>query len=145
MRAVREWKLEEVDDEARTGVLVRGDARVPVKGVLVEEEFVLETGESLVWLSQNSPYEEELTVYLLGRNGEVLDLIWAGIPYAPGLLVVQQTGKNWVEFSFFDEKLRSRLRVEEQGGWRISRAMGWEYGALLQRHRLVVEDLKDGR
>ncbi|ATB39450.1 hypothetical protein CYFUS_004894 [Cystobacter fuscus] len=142
MREVRRFSLAGVDSERGTSRLVR-DGRVldfSVEGLLLEAQLELEDGSCLVWLTQDCPFEELLSVYLVGREGQLLDSVSAGAPYTPGILSIRAVGPEWVEFGFFGDA-PYRLQVEPQARFRRWLPLGWGYHRWLARHRLTVSKL----
>jgi hypothetical protein len=140
MRPVQRYSLVDVDREVNRARLVRDGQPLPllVSGVLLVEQFDLGDGSSLLWLTEDSPFEEGLHVYLLGREGELEDALEAGATFAPGILKLKATGEEWVEFEFFRDEVIYRLEVERDARLRLCVPTGWRYEKTLERHRLRV-------
>lgn len=150
MRVLDRYTLVPAPEGGRR-VLVRGaPARgrtvhgVPVDGLLLEAQLALHDGASLVWLTDDSPYEEGLHVYLLGPDDAIEDAVEAGAAWAAGILTIRATGERWVEFEFFRDGSVYRLEVEPTSAVRLRLPRGWRYKRLLAGHRLVVRQLDDG-
>ncbi|EPX55865.1 hypothetical protein D187_008120 [Cystobacter fuscus DSM 2262] len=143
MREVRRFSLAGLDSERGTSRLVRDGKALgfTVEGLLLEEQLELEDGSCLVWLTQDCPFEELLSVYLVGREGQLLDSVSAGMPYAPGILSIRTVGPDWVEFGFFGDA-SYRLQVEPLARFRRWLPVGWRYHRWLARHRLTVNKLR---
>ncbi|OJH41922.1 hypothetical protein [Cystobacter ferrugineus] len=143
MRDVRRYSLAEVDSGRGTSRLVRDGKALDftVEGLLLEAQFELDDGSCLVWLTQDCPFEELLSVYLVGREGQLLDALSAGVPYTPGLLSIRAVGPLWVEFSFFGDA-PYRLQIEPRARFRRWLPLGWRYYRWLARHRLMVNKLR---
>ncbi len=143
MREARRHSLVEVDREKHLARVAR-DGKVldfVVTGVTLEAQFDLADGSSLLWLTEDCPYEEGLHVYLIGRGGELEDALEAGAPYTPGILELRATGEDWVRFEFFRNELEYRLQVEPRARFRMFPPTGWRYPRWLARHRLAVHAL----
>lgn len=146
MREARRHSLVEVDQEKHLARVVR-DGKVldfVVAGVILEAQFDLADGSSLLWLTEDSPYDEGLHVYLIGRGGELEDALEAGATFAPGLLEIRATGEDWVRFAFFRNEREYRLEVGPRARFRMFQPLGWRYPRRLARHRLAVHSLQKG-
>jgi hypothetical protein len=146
MRVLDRYTVEAARDDERR-VLVRRDepgASVPVDGIVLEAQFALPDGGALVWLTDDSPYEEGLHVYLLGPDDRVHDAVEAGAAWAAGILAIRATGDTWAEFEFFRTGSVYRLVVEPTSRMRLRLPQGWKYKTLLGGHRLVVRQLSGG-
>jgi hypothetical protein len=143
MRDVRRYSLAEVDSGRGTSRLVRdGNALdFTVEGVLLEAQLELEDGSCLVWLTQDCPFEEQLSIYLVGREGQLVDSVSAWAPYTSGLLSIRAVGSDWVEFAFFGDG-PYRLQVEPHARFRGWLPLGWGYHRWLARHRITVNKLR---
>ena len=83
---------------------------VRVDGVSLEKQLRVAPGY-LLFLTEDSPYEEGLHIYLLDDDKTIVDALELSAPYGPGLLkgaVVE--GDSTVSFSFFGDD-RWRLDV----------------------------------
>jgi len=136
---VRRFSLAEVDSERGTSRLVRDGTVLgfTLEGLLLEAQFELEDGSCLLWLTQDCPFEERLSVYLVGREGELVDSVSAGAPYTPGILSIRTVGRTWVEFLFFGDD-PYRLQVEPHARFGRRLPLGWGYPRWFARHRLTV-------
>ena len=100
-------------DLPRSQLLWRGEpTTVRVDGVTLEQQ--LQLGDRyLLFLTEDSPYEEGLHIYLLDRDRRVLDGLELAAAYASGILRdVQPDGDGAVSFSFFGDD-RWRLEVND--------------------------------
>jgi hypothetical protein len=98
-------------DLPRSDLLWRENAvGVRVDGVNLEKQLRVASGY-LLFLTENSPYEEGLHIYLLGDDKSVLDAVELSAPYASGILTdVVTEGDGSVSFTFFGDD-RWRLDV----------------------------------
>ena len=89
---------------------------VRVDGVSLEHQVELPAGH-LLFLTEDSPYEEGLHIYLLDRDMRVIDGLELGAPYAPGILSdVMLEGDDAVSFSFFgDDRWRLEVKAKPLG------------------------------
>jgi len=82
-------------------------------GSLLEAQYRCHTGYLLL-LTDDSPYEEVLHVYLISRELRLLEQVDVGAPYAPGVLGhLQVVSENELAFSF-PVATRWHIRVESQ-------------------------------
>jgi hypothetical protein len=112
---------------------------VTVDGLLLEAELELDDGGALLWLTDDSPYEEGLHVYLLDSGGELEDALEAGAHFTPGVLKILRSGEDWVEFRFFPGDSIHRLELMRRATFRLRLPAGWRYKRLLRKHRLRVQ------
>ncbi len=117
---------------------------IVLKGSCIEAQFELESGDVLLWLSDDSPYDEGLHIYLLGGGVRILDVIEAGADFAAGLLRIHASGAKWVRFEFFTNDVEYRLDVFDRPVFRRRLPSGWRYGKWRWRHRLVVTEVDAG-
>ncbi len=95
----------------RDGGLPRIEAEI--EGVVLEGELALDSGEFVVWSSEDCPYEETLHITLLGPEGDVLDSVDLGRAMQPGVFQNFKALSDGVaEFDFFPEQ-RHRLEVRD--------------------------------
>jgi hypothetical protein len=86
---------------------------VRVDGVSLEHQLQLPAGH-LLFLTEESPFEEGLHIYLLDHEKRIVDGLELGAPYASGILGdVTPEGDRAVSFSFFGGD-RWRLEVNEK-------------------------------
>ena len=105
-------------------MLVRDGAAISVEvdGVIIEAKFELSDGSALIWLTDNSLYDEGLHIYLIGQDDLIEDALEAGVLFGmggPGILRIVKTGRDWVEFEFFLNGIVYRLEVAEQARLRL--------------------------
>jgi hypothetical protein len=149
MRAVERYTLVPADD-ATTSLLVRrdrlaaGGAGVAVDGVVLEAQLALADGRTLVCLTDDSPYEETLHVYLLGDDDAIEDALEAGAAWAAGILTIAATSDTWLELEFFRNDTIYRLDVEPSADVRLRLPRGWRYKSLLRTHVLAVRVARGG-
>jgi hypothetical protein len=146
MRTGERYTLSSTPDGRRRTLVRRGAAGpgVPVDGAVIEAQHALPDGGALVWLTDDSPHEEGLHVYLLGTDDRVRDAVEAGAMWAPGLLEIRATGDGWADFAFFRNGSVYRLEVADRAAVRLRLPRGWRYKSLLSGHRLVVRRLGAG-
>lgn len=131
-------------------VLLKRDGNVlpvEVEGVILEAQFGLNDGSTLIWLTDNSPYDEGLHIYLLRQDDTIEDALEAGAIFGlgeGGILKITKTNTDWVEFTFFLNDRVYRLYVTEQARVHLRLPTGWRYKKLLSKHRLIVRELKEG-
>jgi hypothetical protein len=140
MKPVTRYSIAEVDADRHKAQLALNGAPLPqwLDGALLEAQFDND-GETLLWMTEDSPYEEGLHIYLLGPTGAVLDAMEAGAPFSPGILKMKDTGGRWLEFEFFETGALYRLQVEDRFGLRWPATAGFKYKHPLAKHRLVVK------
>jgi len=143
MRTIQQYVLK---DEVRGNnrfVLCRNGELLgaEVEGSVMETQFELDNRNVLIWITDDSPYDEGLHVYLIEENGSVLDALEAGADFSPGILKIINTGDNWVEFEFFTNDRKYRLEVTKTPGLRGLLPTGWKYKRLLSLHQLIVREM----
>jgi hypothetical protein len=140
MQRVTRYSLIDPSRENRRAVIARDGQALPiaVDGLVVEAQFELGDGSALIWLTDDSPYDEGLHVYLIGPDDEVVDALEAGVDFAPGILNIRETGENWVAFSFFNNQTVYRLEIHKGATVRLRLPAGWRYKKLLSTYRLTV-------
>ena len=146
MRSVDLYTLAPARDDGPRTLVRRGGPGpgAAVDGTVLEAQFALSDGSALVWLTDDSPHEEGLHVYLLGPDGAVRDAVEAAAAWAGGILAIRSTGDGWAEFDFFRNGSVYRLDVEPTAGVRLLLPRGWRYKSLLRAHRLVVRQISGG-
>lgn len=97
-------------DLPRSDLLWRGEpTSVRVDGVTLEQQLPVDGGY-LLFLTEDSPYEEALHIYYLDPERRLVDGLELAAPYASGILAdVRPEGDRAVSFSFFGDQ---RWRVE---------------------------------
>jgi hypothetical protein len=115
-----------------------------LEGSVLDAQLELEDGRILVFITDGSPYDEGLHVFLLTSAGEVIDTLEAGHAFAAGILTVDRLGPAWVEVTFFKNDVRYRIDVSETARLHLSLPAGWRYTRWLRRHRLSVSQVRDG-
>jgi hypothetical protein len=145
MRAIDRFSLATSIQKDRRAVL-KGPERVPVAevdGIVLDAQFELDDGSKLIWLTDDSPYDEGLHIYLLGRDDIPEDSVEAGAVFAGGILKFREIGSRWVDFAFFLNSKVYRLEVQERPRFRLRLPTGWKYKNLLKAHRLVIFEAKE--
>jgi hypothetical protein len=147
MKAIDRYSLAPPGTKARRAMLERrgGTRAVEVDGTVLEAQFELDDGSTLVWLTDDSPYDEGLHVYLLDPEDALQDAVEAGADFAAGILKLLETGTSWVEFQFFLNAATYRLDVFAKARLRFRLPAGWKYKALLKAHRLAISTETGGR
>lgn len=114
-----------------------GDA---IPGATLEQQFRLDEGRFLLFLTDDVPYEETLRIYLLSKDFRILDGLEFGGAYVTGSLEnVTIKDSRTLEFSFV-HKNRCRLHVHQTARWQlpllfmpgVSRVGPWRQKSFLQ-------------
>lgn len=116
---------------------------LPVDGRLLEAQFDLPDGSALLMLSDDSPYDEMLHVYLLGPGSQIEDGLEAGSRFGlggAGVLELIRSGDAAVEFDFFKGGPACRIEVLPRAELILSTPQGWRYKRTFSRHRLRVTE-----
>jgi hypothetical protein len=94
----------------RSELLWQGEpTAIRLDGVILEQQLRV-AGGYLLFLTEDSPFEEALHIYFLDDDKRVVDGLELSAPYASGLLRdVAVDGDDAVSFSFFGD---DRWRVE---------------------------------
>ena len=112
-----------------------------VKGVILEAQFELEGGYMLIWLTEDSPYDEGLHVYLIDENNNTSDALETSAIFTSGILRIIKTGKDWVKFKFFSNDSIYMLEIKKTGSVQVLLPRGWKYKNLLKLHRLRIREI----
>jgi hypothetical protein len=110
-RSAQEFSVRRIEGELpQSELLWRGEPLgVRVDGVTLEHQVSLDAG-SLLFLTEDSPYEEGLHIYLVDEERQLVDGLELAGPYAAGLLRdVVAEDQRAVSFTFFGD---DRWRVE---------------------------------
>jgi|SRR5690625_3622325 len=111
-----------------------------ISGSVLETAIQLDDGRYLLFLTDDIPYEDFLSINLLSHAGNLLDHASIGYPYSTGRFsLVRMEPPNKVHFSFIDNAewmieilpksvLRLPLVCEPKGVWR---------GMRMRRHFIV--------
>ncbi len=82
-------------------------------GAVLERQFVLDDEETLLFLTDDVPYEDTLRIFLLAPDGSVLDGLTLGAAYATGTLDnLSIEGQATISFEFV-HRGRCRLTIEK--------------------------------
>jgi hypothetical protein len=142
MRPVTRYSLQ-ASERSDRHVLAR-DGRTlaaEVDGSVLDTQLELADGSALLWLTDDSPYDEGLHLYLLGPEGLVDDALEADADFTAGVLELRSTGEDWVEFAFFRNSTVYRLDIASTPQRRFRLPTGWKYKKRLGAHRLVVREV----
>jgi len=118
-----------------------------VDGVLLEAQFEHDDGSVLLLLTEDSPYDELLHVYLLDGRGAPVDALEAGSRSGlsgAGILELRRHGDDWLELGFLKGSPDCRIQLLAQPQIRVLAPQGWRYKKLLSKHRLRVVELEQG-
>lgn len=142
MRDSKRYTIQRAANEGGRSIL-ESEGRTPIEvdGREIEAEYELNDGSTLVWLSDGSPYEEGLHVYLIDKTENVIDAIEAGAAWAAAIFKVQELHESAIDFEFFSNDETYRLEVHEEAELRIKLPTGWKYKSVFKRHRLGVRML----
>lgn len=96
------------------------DAGEVLPGAVLERQFRVSDGRYLIFLTDDTPYEETLRIYLLSDSFRVLDGLEFGSAYVTGHLDdVVATDPDTIEFSFV-HKARCRVTIKAAGHWSLT-------------------------
>jgi hypothetical protein len=140
MRAIDQYSLVSTNQDGRRAVLKRqGQTQVvDVDGTLLEAQFELDDGTRLIWLTDDSPYDEGLHIYLIRLDGIPEDSLQAGADFAAGILKLREVRSWSIDFEFFLNSVVYRLEIEQTLRHRLWLPTGWKYKHPLKKHRLVI-------
>lgn len=124
MSSVDEFTLEIAADRSRTydTLLYRGRVVTAVEARVVEAQFRLADGSTLVLLNDDEPFKETLTLVLVGPGLDVLDRLVLGGAFTPGYLTyAYPLGPDEVAFCWHDlDQVVTVRRVQRWFGLRPS-------------------------
>ena len=128
------------DEEAGALTLRRGRSLV-LAGLVLDAEHAAPGGETLLWLTENDPYDERLHVYLVGPDDVVVDAIATWTDFTPGVLRIDALGPDHVDFRFFSDGERWRLTLRDAPRFAFRLPSGFAYVRRTRRHRLTIDPL----
>ena len=111
----------------------------------LEAQFHVPPGLFLLFLTDDSPYEEQLQILLLDPHFQVLDGLTLGQPYTPGILAnLESQDALRLRFDFFaDTPLR--VSVHPEGAFHVHRRLPSFASALkgrfFSRHYLTLQEV----
>lgn len=82
----------------------------PVEGTVIEKQWLFKDNR-LVLLSCDSPYDEQISLYLLSGSLGLLDEIIIGGRYSPGLLENIRHDETGISFDIFGYHWRVELKT----------------------------------
>lgn len=117
---------------------------VDVDGLMIDEQFELNNGNYLIWLTDDSPYDEMLHIYLINSKGDIEDAVEAGarLGMGPGgVLRIKSLGKSRVDFNFFSgiEIYRLEILMQKQRFRRLPNC--WRYKNRFIKHTLSITEV----
>lgn len=87
-------------------------------GAILNNQYQMDDGRFLIFLTDDVPYEETLRIILLDQNLEAMDGLIFGGGYATGTLKnIKIIDKKTIQFSFVHEK-QVRIQVTKEPRWR---------------------------
>lgn len=120
------------------------DVGLTIAGATLEGQFILNTGEYLLLVTNNSPYEERLHLYLLDRDLRLAEKAEIGAAYTAGILrdLHPSATSDSLEF-VFTNRSRFRLQVHASPGrfWNPSGGLQ-EAARSLSKRRLQIERMR---
>ena len=110
----------------------------------LEAQFQLQPGFSLLFFTDNSPYEEALQIVLLDSRLQFLDGLELAQPYTPGILSgIHAESEQRILFDFF-EGTRLLLSIHPEGVFHVSRRLPPFArplkGRFFSRHYLTIQE-----
>ena len=111
IRPANEFAIE-VDPKGALNMLqFKGHPVVPVQGTVVEAQFRFPDQSTLVLVGDHTPFEELLTILLIGPNLQERDRVLVGGAYPQGFLAfAAPEGPDEVGFCWHDLELVVRVR-----------------------------------
>jgi len=145
MRKGSRYSLSALPGVGGTARLVRDDVvtSTEVEGVLLEEQFLLADGNAVLWLTEDSPHDEGLHIYLVDAQASIVDAMAAGAAFTAGVLEIKSFGDEWCEFEFFRNHVLYRLIVDREPVFRLPLPTGWRYKRAFRKHRLSLQKSGD--
>lgn len=147
MVTVSSFSLRREPSASRGTLLHEGrDTGFHIDAALLEAQFEVQPGLSLLFFTDNSPHEEELQVVLLDPRFRLLDGLALGQPYTPGVLSgLHPEGAHRIAFEFFADT-RMVLSVHPQGVAHVMRRLppGTRplTGRFFSKHYLSIESVQ---
>ncbi len=111
-----------------------------IEGEVLEGQFETKEGNILIWLTDDSPFEEGLHVYLIDKHHNIIDSLEAGSIFSTGILKFIKTTPNSINFTFFLNESSYELIIEGKSTFRILLPTGWKYKKFLKSHQLTIHE-----
>lgn len=141
MQISKRYYLTDVDQNSHRSSLGKDNkVKVVVDGLRLEAQLEMANERTLLWLTEDCPFEEALHIYLLDKGGAILDAIEAGSAYSPGILKLGAMGENWVSFKFYLNEKQYKLEISTHPRLRWLLQLGWRFKKLLRAHYLTVRE-----
>jgi hypothetical protein len=110
-------------EQQRTLLYEGRDTGLRVQATTLEAQFAIQPALYLLFLTHDSPYEEELQILLLDQHFRLLDGLRVGQWYTPGVLSgLRPEGEQRLSFEFFPD-VRLLVEVHPEGALRLLRRL----------------------
>lgn len=141
-------RAEPTQEEPLGALLHEGrDTGLRIRAARLEAQFQVQPGLSLLFFTDNTPYEEELQIMLLNPQLQLLDGLKLGQPYTPGILSdIDARGERQIFFDFF-ASTRLLLSIQPEGVFHVSRRLPSFASPIKRRlfskHYLTVQEVPE--
>lgn len=118
---------------------------IDVDGLIIDEQFELENGDYLVWLTDDSPYDELLHIYLINPEGIIQDAVEAGSRWGigpGGVLRIKVFNNDWIDFSFFSGDTTYKLEISSQKKRFGRLPYCWRYKNFFKKHNILISEIQ---
>ncbi len=142
MQPLKHYSLLVADSDSRSELVRDGQSLgLKLDGLILDAQFGLTDG-SLLWITEDSPYDERLYIYWLDTDNRVADAVMSNTNFTPGILNIIEYAERSVDFIFFNNDVTYRVTVLEKPRLNFTTPSGWSYRRLWRSHQLVIEALK---
>lgn len=117
---------------------------IDVEGLIIKSQFELSNSSYLVWLTDDSPFDEMLHIYLISPNGIIEDAVEAGSRWGlgpGGVLQIEKIEDDWIDFNFFSDDTTYRLEISLLEKRFLGLPYCWRYKNFLQKHVIRIIEL----
>jgi len=142
MRPINRFKTLTTDEGAGTCTLSLNGHALPehFDGTILEGQYELPDGHSLICLSDESIYDAGLHLHLMTTDGRIEDVMEGGGFFCPGYFQARNLLDDSLDFRFFTNDLVYRVNVLPQSRFRFILPPGWRYKHRLRPHRLTLTE-----
>lgn len=141
MQATDEFSIVSHKDGHVDLIRNNNDLNLRISGLILEAQYLLDDGRALIWLTEDSPYDEALYIYLLDSNNKLIDAVEGGAVFVSGILQIILIRANQITFKFFENNKTYSLIIENTPQFKLQLGEGWKYQSFFTKHYLKIEEL----
>jgi len=130
------------DHSSGTSTLLANGSPLPERfdGLILEGQYELPDGCTLVCLSDENIHDAGLHLHLVAADGGIEDVMEGGGFLCPGYFQARNLRDSSLDFRFFTNDRFYRVNVLQQSRFRFVLPTGWHYKHRLRPHRLTLTE-----